>query len=463
MIDLLRVLLSRWKAWREGSVNRRVFAAMLTVGSFTVLVKLIATVKEVIVARQFGTSDALDAFLIAFLVPQFIATVIGDSFSGGLIPTYIQVRQHKGWEAAQRLLSSVMAWSSVFLVGLSALLALSAPYLLPILASGFGPEKLALTRLLFYVLLPTLVIYGLSRIWAAIINAGERFALVAAAPIITSALTVAFLLLLGNLWGIYSYVVGVVGGLALEAALVAWSLRRQGFSLNIRWHGLDSSTRQVISQYTPTVAAAFLFSSSTLIDQAMAAMLGPGSVSTLNYGSKVVLAINGVAILAVATAVLPHFSKMVTLEDWTGLRHTLKTYIGLIFIVSVPLTLGLVYFSEPLVSLLFQRGAFTTEDTHLVSQVQALFLLQVPFVSAGMLLVRLTSSLHANHWLIWSAVIGVTVNVVLNYVLMQWLGVAGIALSTSAVFVVMFCCHLLNTLRLLGRVAHKQDTAEEIR
>ena len=213
-----------------------------------------------------------------------------------------------------------------------------------------------------------------------------------------------------------------------------------------------------MSQYVPIVSATVLFSSSSFIDQAMAAFLGSGSVSALNYGSKIVQGINGIAVVALTTAVLPYLSQMVTVKDWNGLRHTLRTYTALIIVVTLPLTLGLVYFSEPMVRLLFQRGAFTAEDTYLVAQVQALFLLQIPFYLLDILVARLISSLNANYLLVWRSVLGVVINVLLNYVFMWWLGVAGIALSTSIVFALMFCYISLTVSRLLKRTTNLQLT-----
>jgi putative peptidoglycan lipid II flippase len=446
-----------WKAWRQRSVNRRIFAATVTVGSFTLLVKLIALVKDLVVAAQFGTSDALDAFLIALVLPSFAAVVIAESLSPAFIPTYIKVREHQGREAAQRLFSSVIVWSSVGLIAFSALLALSAPYTLPIVASGFSPEKLALTRSLFYILLPTLVLSGLATIWSAVLNAGERFALAAITPIMTPLMMIVFLLLTGRVWGIYSLVGGSLSGLILQGALLVWGLRRQGLSLTPRWYGWEAATRQVSSQYAPMIAGSFMVSSTTLVDQSMAAMLGSGSVSALNYGIKMVTAITSIGTVALSTAVLPHFSRMVAVRDWDGIGHTMRTYARLILLVTVPITLGLVYFSEPLVRLLFERGAFTAADTHLVGQVQALFLLQIPFYTLGMLLVRLISSLQGNHLLMWGSALNLSVNVSMNYVLGLWLGVAGIALATSLVYLISFCYLAYVSRRLLKRRAtHEQ-------
>ena len=437
-MDVLRMHLDFRNIWQQQSVNRRIFATMITVGGFTFVVNLAATAKELVVANQFGTGDVLDAFLIAFLLPSFAINVVMGSFNAALIPTFIHVRENEGIEKAQQLFSSVTVWNTVVLVIVSVLLAMASSFILPILGSGFSPEKQALTRSIFFVLLPILAISGLGITWAAVLNASERFALVAISPMIKPIVTVALLVVMSKIWGIYALAAGTVGGVVLEAGLLAWGVRRRGFYLVPRWHGLTPPMKKVINQYMPMVAGAFLMSSTSLIDQSMAAMLGPGSVSTLNYAGKAVTLILGVGSISLGTAVFPHFSRMVAASDWAGIRYTLKTYTYLILLVTIPLTLILVFFSESLVRFFFERGAFTLADTWRVSQVQALFLLQVPFYFLGILMVRLISSLKINRILMQAAIINLFLKITFNYFLMQRLGAAGIALSTTLVYVVSF-------------------------
>ena len=437
-MDALRMHLDFRNIWQQQSVNRRIFATMITVGGFTFVVNLAATAKELVVANQFGTGDVLDAFLIAFLLPSFAINVVMGSFNAALIPTFIHVRENEGLEKAQQLFSSVTVWNTVVLVIVSVLLAMASSFILPILGSGFSPEKQALTRSIFFVLLPILAISGLGITWAAVLNASERFALVAISPMIKPIVTVALLVVMGKIWGIYALAAGTVGGVVLEAGLLAWGVRRRGFHLVPRWHGLTPPMKKVINQYMPMVAGAFLMTSTSLIDQSMAAMLGPGSVSTLNYAGKAVTLILGVGSISLGTAVFPHFSRMVAVYDWAGIRYTLKTYTYLILLVTIPLTLILVFFSESLVRFFFERGAFTSADTWRVSQVQALFLLQVPFYLLGILMVRLISSLKMNRILMQAAIINLFLKITFNYLLMQRLGAAGIALSTTLVYVVSF-------------------------
>jgi putative peptidoglycan lipid II flippase len=203
------------------------------------------------------------------------------------------------------------------------------------------------------------------------------------------------------------------------------------------------------------IAGAFLLSSTTIVDQSMAAMLGSGNVAALNYGYKIVAFALGIGSLAIGTAVLPHFSQMVAAEDWNAVRHTLKTYTRLILMVTVPFTLAFVLSSRLIVSVLYERGNFTAADTLVVSRVQAFYALQIPFYVLGILVVRLISSLRANHVLMWGAILSLALDVALNLLLMPHLGVAGIGLSNSVVYLVSLCYLLAMLSRQMRSVAHK--------
>ncbi len=186
------------------------------------------------------------------------------------------------------------------------------------------------------------------------------------------------------------------------------------------------------------ISASFILSSTSMINQGMAAMLGPGSVAALNYGNKLIAVPIGLATTALGTAVIPYFSRMVARNDWVGVRHTLKHFLRAIFVAAIPLTILLILISEPVVRIIYQRGSFTEADTHLVAQIQVLFALQIPFYVAGILVVRLISSALANHILLIGNIISVVLSVFLNYLFIKILGVAGIALSTSCVYLGSF-------------------------
>jgi putative peptidoglycan lipid II flippase len=138
---------------------------------------------------------------------------------------------------------------------------------------------------------------------------------------------------------------------------------------------------------------------------------------------------------AVSAAVLPYLSRLSAREDFAELRRTVRIVVSVILLVALPVSVLVLCFSEELVRLVFQRGQFNAADTLLVARVQRMFVLQVPVFVSSIFFVRVLSALRRNDVLLYIAIGGVLTNAVLDYVLMQWLGVAGIALATSLVYV----------------------------
>ena len=433
------------------SVNKRIFRAAFAVALATVVVKAGTTVKDLAVAHSFGRGDSLDAFLFAFMLPAFALNLIVGAVSTALVPVLVEVRQKDGIQAGQKLLSSVMAITGIVLFLVALLLAFSAHLYLPYLGHSFSPGKQLLTREFLYLLAPWLVFSGLSTFMASVLNAIEKFAVPAMVPILTPLAIIVCIALWTRPSSGFALAVGTVAGSFLEAVFLYSLARNHQIAGGLRWHGFDPQVRAVLSQTGPTMAGALLLGATPLVDQSMAAMLGSGNISALSYGSKVTTGLLAIGATALGTATLPYFSKMAAESDWHGCRHTLKRYSTLVLSASIPLTALLIVFSRPLVKLLFQRGAFTSVDTDVVSRVQVFYCLQIPFYVLAMLFVRFISAARRNDFLMYAAGMNLVVNIVMNLILMKIWGVAGIALSTSIVSIVSLLFLCTCSLRLLSR------------
>jgi putative peptidoglycan lipid II flippase len=224
-----------------------------------------------------------------------------------------------------------------------------------------------------------------------------------------------------------------------------------------KWYGFDDDLRAVVREYWPALAGALLLSSTVVVDSAVAATRGAGSVSALNYGGKAVGFIVGTASLAIGTVVLPHFSELVAARQWQTIRSHVRHYSYAIMALSVPLMGILIALSPFLVRLFFQRGAFTHADSRLVARIQVAYLFQIPFYLVGTLGVRVLSSLRGNRGLIPIAVIGVAVNTATDIWFLHIWGIPGIALSTSVVYV----CSALTIFLLMYRALRRHEGRAE--
>jgi putative peptidoglycan lipid II flippase len=405
----------------------------VTVGAFSSLAKIAGALKIVVVARYFGASDSLDAFLIAFLLPSFAANVLGGCWTSSTVPAFLKASTLHGEAAVARLARTALALSCALMGLLGLALVLAGPYLLPLFGSSFSFEKLQLTKHLFFALALWVLASACTSTWRAVLNAGGVFALPALAPAMVPVFTIFALWGLASTTGVYALSIGTVCGAVAEAVILGLAVRRRGIPLRPAWYGWTPELAAIWRQYLPLVAGSAIASASIIVDQAVAGTLGGGSVSTLAYGNKLVEV--GLAITATAcgAAVLPVFSRFAAAGQWKQLRRAAATYIGTVFFISVPVTVLLAWYSFPIVRLMFQGGAFGSDEARAVSVVQAYALVQVPFALAVTLVARLVVAMQVSSILARVAVIAFVSNLIGDIILAQWMGVAGIALATGLV------------------------------
>ena len=434
-------IITRVNTWRGGGGLRALFASAAVVGMLTLAVKAVAFVKDLLVANQFGVSREVDAYVASFVVPQVVIYVVAGAFQSSLVPAYIEVREREGIDAARALFAAVTARAFALLGGGAVLLAILAPLVVGLIGSGFDAATRDLTTRLFLITLPAVLLNGMTILWGAVLNAHRRYALAAFAPVLVPLLQVVFMVVAAPVLGVQALMIGLTGGFAVQAALLGYALRRAGIPLRPRWRDPHPATRSVIQQFLPASAAMVLTNASVLIDQAMATPLGAGSVSTLNFGVKLIMLVLAVSVTAMSATTLTYFSQLVAEGRWDALRRHYTRIALLIVGAALPVVIGFALFSEPLVRLLYERGAFTPDDTRLVAQVQAAYFLQLPFHLLVVLNYRILAALKRNRTFFLGAAINVVSNIAFNLLFIQAFGVVGIALSTSVVNVIT-CAYL---------------------
>ncbi len=224
-----RGVIARWARWSIASTNRKIFSASVVIALCTIGVKLVALVKEQLVAASFGTSADLDAFIIAFMVPSFFISVITGALNAAFIPTYIRVRERRGAAAAQDLVGRVVGLALMLLLVASLLIYTTADYYLPYVAHNFSAGQLVLTKQILLIVLPGVVFSGINIIWSAVLNANERFAISAMIPVFTPALVLIFLFVAAQSIGVAAIAYGTVCGMVLETIVLGAALLRRGF------------------------------------------------------------------------------------------------------------------------------------------------------------------------------------------------------------------------------------------
>jgi len=342
----------------------------------------------------------MEAFIMAYTVPSFMINVLAGAVVSSFVPVYIATKTNEGECPASSLIIKLWCEFSLLLIIVTAVLWLADVHIIDLISSGFSEEKKAQTLKLFHIMLPTIFIQGNISFFTGILNASNKFFLAAIAPILSPVVTVIFIVSLANQFGISTLAWGAVVGTILQLAVIAWMVKQRNL-LFIAKTINHQSTAPVWKQYLPMVAGATVASGTVIVDQIMTAnMLPPSSLAAITYGDRVVAALLGIAGVSLGTAALPALSELTARKEWSVLWSTVRFYRKAIWLASMPICLLFFFFSDECVRFIWERGAFTHNDSMLVADIQTAYAFRIPFFLIGILHARILSSLGLNRILL---------------------------------------------------------------
>jgi len=415
----------------------------------TGICRVLGYVRDAVIAAVFGTSFVNSAFSVAFAVPNTLRRLFGEgAMSSSFIPLFAERLHHGGrdnaFDAARLMLTLLAALLSLIGVVVAAL-ALLAAWLLPL------DTKTRLTCVLTAVMMPYSVLICLTALCGAILNTLGHFSRPALAPVFLNLSMIAGAWLAAR-WlpppmerQIFALAGGVLLGGVLQLAFQVPALRRRGFHFRPRWNLRDQFVNRMITLMGPALIGAGVSQINVLIDRFMALAVNERGASVLSYADRLVELPLGMFGIALATAVLPAMSFCAARDDHAGLVAALGFAIRHVSFIMLPALAGLAVLAEPIVHLLFERGAFTAESTQFTAIALRYY---APGLVAFALIKIIVPTFYALKDTRTPVKIGASVlviNVMLNYVLMRTaLREAGLALSTTV------CAYLNVTLLLIA-------------
>jgi putative peptidoglycan lipid II flippase len=427
----------------------------------------VGLVREIVVRRYFGVEGSINAFTVAFQVPNLVRALVADMALGAaFVPVFSELLE-KGDRARAWRVASTLLWLTLLgLGGLTALFILLAPWVMR--PFGLGEEHdlaVGLSRVLF----PIVVLLGLSGIVVGILNTYEEFAVPALTPVLWN-LAIIAALVLGvprvdeDEAKLYVYAGGVVAGTVVQFLLpVPWLRGRDGrlrAALDVR----DPAIRRVFVLMLPVTLGIGLINFNLVINTFFAArfidpQLAPAAIDA---AFRIYMLPQGMFSVAVATVLFPALSRLAARADAEGFRDTVALGLGQIGFLLIPASAVGAVLAEPIVRLLYERGAFGPAETEVVAGALAAFALGLTFNGTMLMLNRAFFSLQSP-WVPTAIALGnLALNVALNAILYR-VGVWGIPLATSLVNIAGTAALLAVLRRRLGRLEGRSIVASYAR
>ena len=338
-----------------------------TIGSCTLASRVLGFVRDITIASTLGASMYSDAFFVAFKMPNFLRRLFAEgAFNSAFVPQFSGMLAVDGKEAANKFSSEAMSFLLVILLAVTAVSILAMPYLMYVLAPGFqdNPEKFDLTITLTRITMPYIIFISLVSLLGGILNSSDKFAAVAATPIIMNLCLIVVPYFVGPMipTGAHALAVAVfVAGVAQWLWLV-WFCKKRGLLPKLVRPRLTPGVKKLLYLIGPAALGAGVAQVNLFIDLIIASQFDSG-VSYLYYADRInelPLAVIGIA---VGTALLPMLSRQIRAGDVEGAFRSQNRAIELALFLSLPAAIALMIIAQPIIAVMFERGAFGALDT----------------------------------------------------------------------------------------------------
>ena len=407
-------------------------SAGIVAGAF-VISRMLGLVREVVLAQQFGTSEALGAYISAFRIPDLLFLVImAGAFGSAFIPVFSGLlgegEEHQAWKLA----SVVLNLSTLAALVTSGLAWLAAPELVRlVVAPDASPEIQRLTVECMRLLLLSPIFLGFGIAAKGILEGQDLFTLPALAPVIYNTATILGAILLGPRIGVLGVATGVVVGAFGFLLVQVPGLIRSGMrytpSFNVRTPGVGEVARLL----GPRLIGQAAFQINFIAVTNLAWRTGEQSVSAINYAWQLLMLPHGVLALSVSTVILPTLSRLWQQDDRAGFRTTLGAALRPLIFLSLPASVVLFTFRTAIVQTLFQTGAFSSQSTALVAA-------PLGFLAAGLVsyavVEAMTRAFYAMHDTRTPVIVGLAIvvaNLGIGLALLDRMGYLALALALS--------------------------------
>ncbi|MFO7931821.1 MAG: murein biosynthesis integral membrane protein MurJ [Desulfosalsimonas sp.] len=421
--------------------KQKVTRAAGVIGLATLLSRILGFIRDMIIAWFFGAGRLSDAFFVAFRIPNLLRRLFAEgTLSMAFVPVFTRYLTGSGRAEAFALARSAMRLLAAILVVVTIAGILAAPWIVKGVAPGFSGDKFELTVTLTRIMFPYIVCICLVALCMGILNALGHFAAPALAPVFLNLSMIGAVLFIAPLMQepVMGLAIGVLIGGGLQLALQLPFLLQKGIRVWQKAPLLHPGLAQVARLMGPAVFGAAVYQVNILVGTLLASLLAEGSVSYLYYADRVVQFLLGIFAISMSVALLPSLSRQAAAEDFTALADTFAYAMNMVFFITIPAMVGLIVLREPIVGLLFHRGAFEIESLQATGFALFHYSVGLWAFSAVRIVVSTFYALQDTKTPVKMATYSIIANIGLGVILMGPLSHGGLALATSLASMINF-------------------------
>lgn len=427
-------------------LKRTAAQTFVLMATLTLISKLLGFVREMVMANFYGASYITDAYVMATTIPTIIFGGIFGAVATAYMPTYSIMKEKNDKIEGDKFTSQIINILIVLSIVASLVGIIFSNQIVTVFASGFTGETANLTSY-FVKITFTYVIFTST---ANIFDSYLQYKGIFLKPIIAGYFHnfgVIVVIIISTYTSHYILAIGILVGSGLRLVYVYAAARREGYTYSLAF-SFGKTVRQIMSLAVPVFIGTYILQINTFVDKSLASRLPEGSVSALNYGMILITLVTGLTVSLLVTMIYPKITRANTNEDWKGFNSIVERGMNVILIIVVPFSLGVLAFSDEVVQIVYERGAFDVTATAMTSGAFFYYGIGLVFFSLNDLFMKIYYSMQNTRAPIVCSGISVIINVTLNLLLIGSMAHMGLALATSI-------AAFINTLMLYFWMKHK--------
>lgn len=405
--------------------------ATLYIIYFGIAAKVLSFIKGILTASKIGVSYKMDSYLLAFSTIMLLTSLISDGIIIAVIPLLQEIQERHGIERKISYTNNLINITAVFSFILILIGFIEAPAIIKIFGPGFKGKELDKTILLFRIGLPIISLSWINAIFSGFLQSVHSFKGGPKGKVASGILYIIYLLFFAKTCALKGLMVtGIISAIG-QIYIFRKGLKRNEFKYSWNFDLKDKYIKKLRGYLIPIIAGVGINELNVSIDNAVASTLSAGSIAELSYANEIIDLFLGVFIAAIVTVIFPVLSEDYNKHDEDHLKNEIKHGMNVVLIIAIPVSIILITMAEPIVKIIFQRGAFDAKASLLTSKVLAHYAFGLVAMALIPLITRAYYSIQDMKTPIVISLAALGINTILDLSLAPLMGSSGIALGTS--------------------------------
>ncbi len=427
----------------------------ILVSVLTLFSKSLGFLREIMIASRFGSGMETDTYFMAMTATVIVVGALGAALNTTLIPIFSEIEERYGKNGKLHYLNNILN-----IIGLATILMMLigyvfSPTIVRILAKGFEGEQFDLAVRLNRIGLPLIMFLALTHVLTGLLHSSKIFGPSAVAGIPYNIVFLVYLGIFAKNPRIEQLMIVTVVATFFQLATHLPATRKMGYKFKPNVNFKDPFVRKALVLLLPVLLGSAVQQVNLIIDKRLASTLVKGSISALTYSSRINDMVIAVFIMAITTVVFPMLAEAFAKEDNRQIKTILGDGVGIILLITIPATIGIILLAKPLVYIFFERKAFDAEATLMTSRALIFYSVGLIGASLRLLLNKVYYSLQDTVTPMLNGIAAVVLNVILNFILIGPMGYGGLALATSISTTVTSVFLLVNLRKKIGPIGMK--------